>query len=75
MTYCVTRDCKSRELCEGSPFEFSSIYSTVRGNAGRPQITSVVVSRGKVLKRLVELKEVVCRFLQDSGSQLYQHFV
>jgi hypothetical protein len=30
------------------------------------------LSRGKVLKRLVELKEVH-RFLQDSGSPLYQH--
>jgi hypothetical protein len=32
------------------------------------------LSRGKVLKRLVELKEVR-RFLQDSGSPLYQHFL
>jgi hypothetical protein len=33
------------------------------------------LSRCKVLKRLVELKEEVCRFLQDSGSPLYQQFV
>jgi hypothetical protein len=31
------------------------------------------LSRGKGLKRLVELKEKVRRFLQDSGSPLYQH--
>jgi hypothetical protein len=33
------------------------------------------LSRGKVLKRLVELKEGVHRFLQDSSSPLYQHFL
>jgi hypothetical protein len=33
------------------------------------------LSRGKVLKRLVELKEEVRRFLQDSGSPLYQYFL
>jgi hypothetical protein len=33
------------------------------------------LSRGKVLKRLVELKEEVRIFLQDSGSPLYQHFL
>jgi hypothetical protein len=33
------------------------------------------LSRGIVLKRLVELKEKVHRFLQDSGSPLYQHFL
>jgi hypothetical protein len=33
------------------------------------------LSRGKVLKRLVELKEEVCRFLQDSGSSLYRQFL
>jgi hypothetical protein len=33
------------------------------------------LSRGKVLKRLVELTEEVRRFLQDSGSPLYQHFL
>jgi hypothetical protein len=33
------------------------------------------ISRGKVLKRLVELKEEVRRFLQDLGSPLYQHFL
>jgi hypothetical protein len=33
------------------------------------------LSRRKVLKRLVELKEKVHRFLQDSGSPLYQHFL
>jgi hypothetical protein len=33
------------------------------------------LSRGKVLKRLAELKEEVCRFLQDSGSPLYQQFL
>jgi hypothetical protein len=33
------------------------------------------LSRGKVLKRLVELKEEVRRFLQDSGSPLHQHFL
>jgi hypothetical protein len=32
------------------------------------------LSRGKVLKRLVELKELR-RTLQDSGSPLYQHFL
>jgi hypothetical protein len=32
------------------------------------------LSRGKVLKRLVEVKEEVRRFLQDSGSLLYQKF-
>jgi hypothetical protein len=32
------------------------------------------LSRGKFLERLVELKEVR-RFLQDSGSPLYQHFL
>jgi hypothetical protein len=32
------------------------------------------LSRDEVLKRLVELKEV-CRFLQDSGSPLYQQFL
>jgi hypothetical protein len=32
------------------------------------------LSRGKVLKRLVELKEEARRLLQDSGSPLYQHF-
>jgi hypothetical protein len=32
------------------------------------------LSRCKVLKRLVELKEVH-RFLQDSGSPLYKHFL
>jgi hypothetical protein len=32
------------------------------------------LSRGKVLKRLVELKDVR-KFLQDSGSPLYQHFL
>jgi hypothetical protein len=30
---------------------------------------------GTVLKRLVELKEDVRRFLQDSGSPIYQHFL
>jgi hypothetical protein len=33
------------------------------------------LSRGKVLKRLVELKEEVRRFLQDSVSPLRQHFL
>jgi hypothetical protein len=33
------------------------------------------LSRGKVLKRLAELKEEVHSLLQDSGSQLYQHFL
>jgi hypothetical protein len=33
------------------------------------------LSSGKVLKRLVELKQEVHRFLQDSGSPLHQHFV
>jgi hypothetical protein len=33
------------------------------------------LSRGKVLKRLVKLKEEVRKFLQDSGSPLYQHFL
>jgi hypothetical protein len=33
------------------------------------------LSRGKVLRRLVELKEEVRRFLQESGSPLYQHFL
>jgi hypothetical protein len=33
------------------------------------------LSRGKVLKRLVELKEEVRRFLQDSGSPLHQQFL
>jgi hypothetical protein len=33
------------------------------------------LSRGKVLKRSVKLKEEICRFLQDSGSPLYQHFL
>jgi hypothetical protein len=33
------------------------------------------LSRGKVLKRLVELKEDVRRVLQDSGSPLHQHFL
>jgi hypothetical protein len=33
------------------------------------------LSEGKFLKRLVELKEEVRRFLQDSGSPLYQHFL
>jgi hypothetical protein len=33
------------------------------------------LSRGKVLKRLVELKEKVRKFLQDSGSQIYQQFL
>jgi hypothetical protein len=32
------------------------------------------LSRGKVLKLLVELKEEVRRFLNDSGSPPYQHF-
>jgi hypothetical protein len=32
------------------------------------------LSRGKVLKRLVELKEVR-RLLNDSDSPLYQHFL
>jgi hypothetical protein len=33
------------------------------------------LSRGKVLKRLVELKVEARVFLQDSGSPLYQHFL
>jgi hypothetical protein len=33
------------------------------------------LSRGKVLKRLVELKEEERRFLQGSSSPLYQHFL
>jgi hypothetical protein len=33
------------------------------------------LSRGKVLKRLVEQKDEVRRFLQDSGSPLSQHFL
>jgi hypothetical protein len=33
------------------------------------------LSRGKVLKRLVEVKEEVRRFLQDSGSPLHQLFL
>jgi hypothetical protein len=33
------------------------------------------LSRGKVLKQLVEPKEEARRFLQDSGSPLYQHFL
>jgi hypothetical protein len=50
----------------------------VRGNAGRPGITSIAfrviwLSRSKVLKRLLELKEYVRRFLQDSDSKLYEH--
>jgi hypothetical protein len=32
------------------------------------------LSRGKVLKQLVEVKKEVRRFLQVSGSPLYQHF-
>jgi hypothetical protein len=50
-------------------------------NAGRSQVYSLAfrgevwLSRGKVLKRLVEQKEEVRRFLQDSGSPLYQHFL
>jgi hypothetical protein len=33
------------------------------------------LSRGTVLKRLVQLKQEVHRFLQGSGSPLYQHFL
>jgi hypothetical protein len=33
------------------------------------------LSRGNVLKRLVQLKEEVRRFLQGSDSPLYQHFL
>jgi hypothetical protein len=33
------------------------------------------LSRGKVLERLVELKEEERKFLQDSGSPLHQHFL
>jgi hypothetical protein len=33
------------------------------------------LSRGKFVKWLVELKEEVRRFLQDSDSPLYQHFL
>jgi hypothetical protein len=49
----------------------------VRGNAGRPQVTSVAFRGKVVIKRYISkcpvaLKEVR-RFLQDSDSQLRQH--
>jgi hypothetical protein len=56
---------------------FAVLCEEMQADQKSPLLHSEVrwLSRSKVLKRLVELKKDVRRFLQKSGSPLYQHFL